>query len=109
MELKLGELYTAFLKVAGPQEALVAPVFERLTAHPGGTSRAPLLEYQAGGKAILHPDHPVYALYQRSRCAGKEYYLISALLSVVNRAERLYEDSHEREFHGRLLEYLLEA
>ena len=99
----------AFQKVAGPQDTMIlSRLFESLSAVDSGSG--PLLDYKTGdGKATLRKDHPVAALYNRSKAEGKVYFLLSALVSVFNRGEAMYEDKHERDFHARLIHYLLQT
>ena len=101
------EIKEAFQKIAGPSEFELIGTFDQLSLSQGS---GPLIDYQAGGgKAVLRENHPVAALYNRSHCPGKVYFLLSALISVINKAEADYKDNHEREFHSRLIDYLLQT
>ncbi|MGE0487890.1 MAG: hypothetical protein AB7S38_01615 [Vulcanimicrobiota bacterium] len=62
-----------------------------------------------GAQPRLNPNHRVILALMNSKERSKThlYYLLSAVYSIVNRAVEEIEDSHEREFHAKILETLL--
>lgn len=102
------EINKAFQQIAGAEDHVVlGPLFQNVRAIDG--TQGALLEYQSGGlKPVFRRDHPVAAMYNKSQNPQKVVFLLSALVSVFNRAEATYEDKHEREFHARILDHLLQ-
>ena len=102
------EINKAFQQIAGAEDhVILGPLFQNVRAVDA--PQGPLLEYQAGGlKPVFRRDHPVAVMYDKSPNPHKVFFLLSALVSVFNRAEATYEDKHEREFHARILDHLLQ-
>ena len=103
MTTQLTKIRSLFMELAGPYEAVIGELKDRLKLV---NKKGPLISYdRASMSASFHQDNPVYQKLQRHRLA--EVYLLSSLISVVNRAEKSYSDEHERAFHDRLMSYLL--
>ncbi len=64
-----------------------------------------------GQEPTLNPKHRVIRQLLESKDQSRThlYYLLSAVYSIVNRAVEEIEDTHERDFHAKILETLLEG
>ena len=99
-------LQDEFLAISGPAPPKnLAEVFSTLSL--GNTAKNALLECQAGGRqVILNPQHPLFQKLARFSERSHLYYLLSAIVSVVNRADTAYHDADERRFHAQMLNRL---
>ncbi len=63
-----------------------------------------------GSQAYLNEQHPIIQRYLASESYHNEdlYFILSAIYSIINRALREVEDKHERDFHRRILNRLLQ-
>lgn len=93
------KIRSLFMERAGPYEAVIGELKDRLSVTD---QRGPLISYdRANMSASFQEGNPVFQRLCQHRHA--EVYLLSSLISVVNRAEKSYSDEHERAFHDRLL------
>ena len=77
----------------------------------GATQKGTFFSCDPGGRQpVLNPDHKaIRRLLNRQGSRNTSiFFLMSAIYSVINRADPDIHDSHEREFHSRLLHSLLE-
>ncbi len=92
------------MELAGPYEAVIGELKDRLNVVD---KRGPLISYdRVSRSASFCSQNQVYEKLASHPQA--DVYLLSSLISVVNRAEKAYSDEHERAFHHRLLSHLLE-
>ena len=78
-----------------------------MTLKVGPCAKNALMECQAGGRQlIINPNHAIVKKLNRVSETYRTVLLLSAVVSVVNRADTQFHDDDERRFHALLLERL---
>lgn len=92
-------------------ETVVLPQEALSQLRLGETQKGTFFSCDPGGrKPVLNPDHKAIRrlLNRKGSRDTSIFFLMSAVYSVINRADPEIHDHHEREFHSRLLHSLLE-
>ncbi|MBS2039110.1 hypothetical protein JST97_29275 [bacterium] len=84
-----------------PEEFDLAPVFEGLS-HAAGNKKGRLLDLVEGGQVVINSNHPMANKLADGK-PGRAEVLASAIISLVNRAEKDLTDDHQRHLHRQLL------
>lgn len=79
----------------------LSPVFEGLT-HAAGAKKGRLLDIAERGQVIINSAHPMAGKLADGK-PGRAIVLASAIISLVNRAEKDLTDEHQHELHKHLL------
>lgn len=108
MSIDLNKVRDLFIELAGPHEAIIGDVANNMVVVE---KNGKLLDYASQNRSVrFNRLNPVYRLLEEHpRPIPAEVYLLSSMLSVINRVETSYLDEHEREFHSRLVERLLQS
>jgi hypothetical protein len=103
-----GTLRSQMRAILGDDPELVKAVPQIISFGP--TPKGTFCACTPDGRVTLNPAHPLVEHLLNSSTPRPEYlfFLVSAVFSVINRARADIQDHHEREFHARLLAYLLE-
>ena len=83
----------------------LAPVFEGLS-QAAGAKKGRLLDIAAGGQVIINSNHPMAGKLADGK-EGRAMVLTSAIISLVNRAEKDLTDEHQRKLHKHLLDSMV--
>ncbi len=82
------------------------PVFQSLTL--GSASKKRLLDLDAQGRVVINNTHPLAKKLADGK-PGRAQALVSAIICMVNRAEKDLTDEHQRQLHCLLLEDMVDA
>lgn len=83
----------------------LGPVFERLS-HAAGPKKGRLLDLVDGSKVVINSNHPMASRLADGK-PGRAEVLASAIISLVNRAEKDLTDHHQHELHRQLLKSMV--
>lgn len=83
----------------------LGPVFESLS-HAAGAKKGRLLDLAGGGQVVINSAHPMAAKLADGK-PGRAMVLASAIISLVNRAEKDLTDEHQRILHKHLLDSMV--
>ncbi len=103
-----GTLRSQMRAILGDDPELVKAVPQIISFGP--TPKGTFCACTPDGRVMLNPAHSLVEHLLSNSTPRPEYlfFLVSAVFSVINRARADIQDHHEREFHARLLAYLLE-
>lgn len=82
------------------------PVFRNLTL--GTANKKRLLDLDGQGRVVINSLHPLFKKLADGK-PGRAQALVSAIICMVNRAEKDLTDDHQRELHALLLEDMVDA
>jgi hypothetical protein len=88
-----------------PHEFDLAPVFASLS-HVAGPKKGRLLDIAEGGQVVINSNHPMANKLADGK-PGRAEVLASAIISLVNRAEKDLTDEHQRHLHRQLLQNMV--
>ena len=83
----------------------LGPVFEGLS-HAAGSKKGRLLDIAEGGQVVINSAHPMAGKLADGK-SGRAMVLASAIISLVNRAEKDLTDEHQRILHKHLLDSMV--
>ncbi len=103
-----GTLRSQMRAILGDDPELVKAIPQIISFGP--TPKGTFCACTPDGRVTLNPAHSLVEHLLNNATPRPEYlfFLVSAVFSVINRARADIQDHHEREFHARLLAYLLE-
>lgn len=81
------------------------PIFEKLS-HAAGPKKGRLLDLVDGSKVVINSNHPMASKLADGK-PGRAQVLASAIISLVNRAEKDLTDQHQHELHRQLLKSMV--
>ena len=82
----------------------LGPTFETLS-HAAGAKKGRLLDL-VDNQVVVNSNHPMAAKLADGK-PGRAHVLASAIISLVNRAEKDLTDHHQRHLHRHLLESMV--
>ncbi|MBX3166449.1 MAG: hypothetical protein KF760_03510 [Candidatus Eremiobacteraeota bacterium] len=85
----------------------LGPVFEKLS-HAAGPKKGRLLDLIDGSSVVINSNHPMASKLADGK-PGRAQVLASAIISLVNRAEKDLTDHHQRHLHRYLLESMVSS
>lgn len=85
----------------------LGPVFEKLS-HAAGPKKGRLLDLVDGSSVVINSNHPMASKLADGK-PGRAQVLASAIISLVNRAEKDLTDHHQRHLHKHLLESMVSS
>lgn len=83
----------------------LGPVFEKLS-HAPGPKKGQLLELVDSSSVVINSNHPMATKLADGK-PGRAQVLASAIISLVNRAEKDLTDHHQRHLHRELLKSMV--
>lgn len=83
----------------------LGPVFEKLS-HAAGPKKGHLLDLVDSSSVVINSNHPMASKLADGK-PGRAQVLASAIISLVNRAEKDLTDHHQRHLHKYLLESMV--
>lgn len=84
----------------------LAPVFQQARLAPAKKGR--LLDFDEQGRVVVNLNHGLATRLSDGR-PGRAELLVSAIISLVNRAETQLTDAHQRVIHQQLLARVTES
>ncbi|MBN9417568.1 MAG: hypothetical protein J0I12_19115 [Candidatus Eremiobacteraeota bacterium] len=101
------QLGTALSANVARNEFDLAPTFEKLS-YTAGPKKGRLLDLVDGNLVVINSSHPMASKLADGK-PGRAEVLASAIISLVNRAEKDLTDSHQHELHRQLLKGMVSA
>jgi hypothetical protein len=101
MDALIAQVRQLGMSLAGAVDFDLRPTFESL-GHAAGAKKGRLLDLVDGSRVVVNSNHPMAARLADGK-PGRAEVLASAIISLVNRAEKDLTDQHQHELHRELL------